>query len=101
MTIGWLLCVGLACASPPPRTLVLSVSNELGRTLGEIRRKECEAPESALAPIPGSRLASGETRRFILPPSCVDLVAVDVRGRIVGEQRGLRMLPGARWVLRR
>jgi hypothetical protein len=92
-----------ACAQPPPpaRTLVLSVSNELGRTINEIQRKACEDPDTAFVPIEESRLAAGETRGFVLPPSCVDLVAFDARGRIVGEQRGLTMLPGASWVLRR
>lgn len=95
--------VGMAgCARPPaPRTpLVLSVANHLGRTIAEIRRKDCSEAESSLAALAESRIASGETRRFELPPSCVDLIAIDERGRVVGEQRGLRMLPGATWVLR-
>ena len=97
------LVASWACAqSPPPaRTLVLNVTNELGRTINEIERKACDDPDTAFAPIEESRLAAGETRGFVLPPTCVDLVAFDARGRIVGEQRGLTMLPGASWVLRR
>ena len=95
--------LGMAsCASPPPpRTLVLRVSNQLGRPVAEIRSKSCEEGEYAMEPLEDSRLGPGDTKGFVLPPSCVDLVAYDERGRIVGEQRELRMLPGASWVLRR
>jgi hypothetical protein len=92
----------VACASPPPtRTLVLQVTNEQGRTIAEIHSKSCDDLELAFSPIEASRLEPGEKRGFVLPPTCVDLVAYDSRGRIVGEQRGLRMLPDATWVLRR
>lgn len=94
--------VAVACAAPPtPRALVLDITNDLGRTVLEIRRKPCGDLELAFVPIKDSRLAAGQTHGIVLPPTCVDLVAFDVRGRIVGEQRGLKMLPGARWVLRR
>ena len=91
-----------SCAQAPPgRTLVLSVSNELGRPISEIQRKACEEPETAFVTIEESHLSTGETRGFVLPPTCVDLIAFDARGRIVGEQRDLTMVPGASWVLRR
>jgi hypothetical protein len=94
--------VAVACAGPPtPRALVLDITNDLGRTVLEIRRKPCGDLELAFVSIKDSRLAPGQTHGIVLPPTCVDLVAFDVRGRIVGEQRGLKMLPGARWVLRR
>ena len=81
--------------------LVLVVSNELGRTIAEIWRKDCTQPKSEFTEIKDSKLHPGEVGRFELPPTCVDLAAYDERGRLVGEQRDLRMLPGARWVLRR
>jgi hypothetical protein len=97
-----LLVAMVACAAPPStRTLVLQVTNELGRTIAEIHRKSCDDLELAFSPLEASRLEPGEKRGFVLPPTCVDLVAYDSRGRIVGEQRGLRMLPDATWVLRR
>ena len=99
-TIG--LVAMVACASPPPpRLLVFQVSNELGRAIGEIHMKPCGDLELAFVPIEGSDMAPGESRGLLLPPTCVDLVAYDLRGRVVGEQRGLRMLPDASWVLRR
>lgn len=92
----------LACRTPvQAHALVLSVSNRLGRTIVEIREKPCGDLELAFVPIEGSRLGPGETRGIELPSTCVDLVAFDSRGRVVGEQRGLTMVPGARWVLRR
>jgi hypothetical protein len=101
--VAAILLVGaLACLAPQPRrTLGLSVSNQLGRSIAEIRRKPCGDLELAFKPIDASRVPSGETRGFLLPPTCVDLIAYDERGRLVGEQRGLRMVPGASWVLRR
>lgn len=97
-----LLALGLACASPGPRpVLVLHVTNDLGRSIREIRTKACEAPEGDFAAVDESRIDPGRTLGVELPPSCVDVVAVDGRGRIVGEQRALEMLPGATWVLRR
>jgi len=96
------LAGALSCAhAAPVRTLVLNVSNELGRPIGEIQRKACEEPETAFVKLEESHLSVGETRGFVLPPTCVDLIAFDARGRIVGEQRELTMLPGASWVLRR
>jgi hypothetical protein len=90
------------CAGPRPATvLVLHVSNELGRPIAEIRRKACDETEAQFTPVEASRIEPGRTLGVELPPTCVDVVAVDGRGRIVGEQRELEMLPGATWVLRR
>ncbi len=101
-SIPLVLGAAIACGTPvPKRAFVLSVSNELGRTITEIRKKSCGDLELAFVPIEDSRLGPGETRGVVLPPTCVDLVAFDSRGRIVGEQRGLTMRPGARWMLRR
>ena len=104
MRLSFLLLLGsaMACAQPEPsRVLVIDITNELGRTVSEIRQKPCGDLELAFVAIEDSRLAPGETQGIILPPTCIDLVAFDARGRIVGEQRGLTMMPGARWVLRR
>ncbi len=92
----------LACAhaAPPPR-LVLDVTNELGRAISEIRQKSCGDLDLAFVIVPDSRIAAGQTRGIELPRTCVDIVAFDARGRVVGEQRALKMLPGASWVLRR
>jgi hypothetical protein len=91
----------LACATAAPRVLVLHVTNELGRTIEEIRMKGCDEPESSLETIDDSKLAPGLSRRFEMPPTCVDLVAYDARGRVVGEQRELTMISSATWVLKR
>jgi hypothetical protein len=96
------MAAGFACASPPPpRTLVLSVSNQLGRPIAEIWQKDCDEADSGLVELENSTLQPGEERGFVLPPTCVDVLAFDERGRLVGQQRELHMLPGARWVLRR
>ena len=105
-SVAWLILfvlgAGMACGTRvPKRELVLNVTNELGRTITEIRKKPCDDLELAFVPIEDSRLGPGETRRVALPPTCVDLVAFDSRGRVVGEMPGLTMLPDARWVLRR
>ena len=92
----------VACSSlAPARPLVFHVSNELGRPIGAIHQKPCGDLELAFSPIEDSDLAPGESRGFLLPSTCVDLIAYDLRGHIVGEQRGLVMLPDATWVLRR
>jgi hypothetical protein len=91
-----------ACTTTPAeRVLVLHISNELGRSIAKIHQKSCGDLEMSFEPIERSHFAPGEERGLVLPPTCVDLVAYDSRGRIVGEQRGLEMLPNARWVLRR
>ncbi|HEB91132.1 MAG TPA: hypothetical protein ENI85_16270 [Deltaproteobacteria bacterium] len=100
----WLIPVALvlACAAPSPRRgILLHVSNDLGRDIVEIRQKPCHDLDLSFVPIEGSHLSPGETRAIVLPESCIDLVAYDSRGRIVGEQRGLEMLPGSTWVLKR
>ncbi len=97
-----MLVAVVACASPPPvRSLVFEVSNELGRAIGAIYKKPCGDLELAFSPIEDSDLAPGESRGLRLPSTCVDLIAYDLRGRVVGEQRGLVMLPEASWVLRK
>lgn len=96
------LGVGAACASAPPeRPLVLVVTNGLGRPIEAIERKGCDEPESAFVVIEGSRLGAGESGRFVMPEGCLDLVAHDARGRLVGRQSGLYMRHGTRWALRR
>jgi hypothetical protein len=98
-----LLVAAVACATPsaPPRLLVLQISNDLGRSIAEIHKKPCGDLDMAFTPIERSRFAPGEKRGLVLPSICIDLIAYDSRGRIVGEQRGLEMLPDASWVLRR
>ncbi|MEZ4216173.1 MAG: hypothetical protein R3E88_06825 [Myxococcota bacterium] len=91
-----------ACAAPAPeRAPVLTIHNALARTVREVRVKPCEADDAAFRPLADVALRAGETRRVELPSTCIDLVAVDDRDRVVGEQRGLVMLPGATWTLRR
>ena len=98
-----ILIAFISCAGPPspPSQLVLFVSNELGRSVAEIHKKACDDLDLSFEPIEGSRLAAGERRGLVLPSTCVDLIAYDSRGHIVGEQRGLEMLPDAKWVLRK
>lgn len=101
VAFGSLGPVGLiGCAKPPPaETLVLEVSNRLGRSIAEIHKKPCGDMDLSYSPIAGSRVGTGEQRGLVLPATCVDLVAYDSRGRVVGEQHGLTMRLGARWVL--
>lgn len=95
-----IVCMGIACSTPkPPRRLVLQVTNQLGRDIAEIQKSKCGDSNSVV--LEDSRIPAGQRRGFELPPTCVDLVAYDARGRIVGEQRNLKMLPGATWVLQR
>lgn len=102
ISIAVLLVGSSACAKPAPDpTLPLRVSNELGRTISELRKKPCGDLEMAFVPIEKSRIRSGEVRAIDLPRTCVDVVAFDARGRIVGEQRNLKMMPSASWVLRK
>ena len=101
-TVVILLVAAVACTkSLPAETLILQISNQLGRSISEIHKKPCGDLEISFTPIESSRFAPGESRGLVLPATCVDLVAYDSRGHIVGEQRGLTMRPGARWVLRR
>ncbi|MFK7898946.1 MAG: hypothetical protein AB8G23_24160 [Myxococcota bacterium] len=99
--IGLLLWTVSGCASPPPSRLVLTISNQSGRGITAVHQKDCEAGELELEPREDSEIRSGQTRRFVMPPSCVDLVAYDARGRVVGEQRAMTVIQGARWELRR
>lgn len=102
LLISIVLMTATACAHPATsHALLLSISNELGRTIAEVRMKPCGDLEIAFVLVEESRIGAGETRGIELPPTCVDVVAFDTRGRIVGEQRELNMLPGASWVLRR
>lgn len=105
--IGWAVLLlsmsgPVGCRShPEPSEAVLTVHNRLARAIFVIERKDCEQDDSAFAPIEDTRMRPGETRRVALPEGCVDLLARDTRGRVVGRQDDLRILPGASWVLRR
>lgn len=95
------VALGAGCATPPPAPPVLVVHNALGRTVESIQQKGCGEPDSYFAHLDASKVNAGQTRRFALLEPCVDVQALDARGRIVGEQRDLRTRNGARWVLRR
>ena len=96
-----LLGFTLGCATPVQAPPLLVVKNALGRPVESIQHKRCAAQDPSFAPLEDSRLNAGQTGRFALLDDCVDLVALDDRGRIVGEQRGLSTQNGVRWTLRR
>ncbi len=91
----------LGCATPVSAPPVLVVTNALGRSVESIQHKGCSEPEVGFAPLEDSKVRAGQTRRFALSQVCIYLMALDARGRIVGEQRGLHTENGARWTLRR
>lgn len=106
VTVASVLLLGLAsgllgCASKPPAPIVLEIENRLGRGIARIERKDCGQSEDTFRAIEDSALHPTESRGFTLPPSCVDLRALDARGRVVGQQYALRLVHGARWVLTR
>jgi hypothetical protein len=73
----------------------------LDRSISEIHKKSCGDLELSFEPIADWHLPAGEKRGLTLPSTCIDLIAYDSRGHIVGEQRGLEMLPDATWQLRK
>lgn len=88
-------------SAPQANATVLTVANRLNRTILAIERKDCEQGEAAFAPIEDTRMRPGESLRLALPSTCLDLLARDTRGNVVGRQDDLRLLPGASWVLSR
>ncbi len=89
-----------ACANPPTPPLVLTVKNASDERIEAIYMKPCGADDLAFQELPGTRLKPDHRVEVELPPHCIDLVAYEERGRLVGEQRGLRMLPGSSWIIR-
>ena len=99
--LGGLTGFALGCATPVQAPPLLVVKNGLDRPVESIQHKRCSAQDASFAPLDASRMHAGQTRRFPLLHHCVDLVALDDRGRVVGEQRGLPTANGVRWTLRR
>jgi hypothetical protein len=91
----------LACASaPPPPPLTMRISNWSAAPVASIGYKPCGAPDSALNPVASSWIDVGESFDLVLPAECIDVLAFDAEGRVVGEQVRLKMLPGTTWALR-
>ncbi len=88
-----------ACSSQRPQRVapLMHVTNASNTAIQSIRYEACDTPGSGYIPIDHRPLERGETVSFPLVPGCVNLKAFDVRGRIVGEQRSLRMIPGTTW----
>lgn len=99
-----LLALVSACGTRAP--VVLTVYNYLDRAVTKIEQKACGAPDDAFIEWEDSTISRCDSppdgcnfRDFVLPPTCVDLVAHDERG-VVGEIRELRAEQSFPWVLR-
>ena len=88
-----------ACASPPAPVTV-RVMNHSHNEIESIQMKACASDESALAPLPDTELDADSSMVIEVPSSCIDLVALDRGGEILGQQRDLRALPGTIWSIR-
>ena len=97
IVLGWLIgAVGCAAHSP----LVLTVWNETDTPVVRVEHKGCDEPADAFVEFERSTIPPGESRRFVLPYSCVDLAAYDER-RAVGELHDLRPRYSFPWHVKR
>ena len=86
-----------ACASPPPAS-VIEVVNHSRHSIASVVQTPCGGgdPQELLR----DEIERGDSRRVSVTERCVDLMAVDSRGRIVGQQRELEVLSDATWTIR-
>jgi hypothetical protein len=93
---------GSACASGTrnertPR--LMYVSNHTKATIQSIRYEPCDVPGSGYTALADSTIEIGYQLSIPIPliDGCVNMIAVDLRGHTVGEQRSLRAIPGTTW----
>ncbi len=92
------LIVSVACAYEFEAPPTMVIANQSRVAIQSVQSRPCGF--GSFEVIPGTEIAVKGWVEINVPRSCVDLKAVDVRGRVAGEQRGLRMVPGARWTIR-
>jgi hypothetical protein len=84
-----------------PENLIY-ILNNTNTEIRLISYEPCETPGSGRTPIATHRpIRPGET--LTVPPlkGCVDLIAIDIEGDVIGHQREVRMQPGMVWRINR
>ncbi len=95
--VGALALLLPACAAPPPPK-ILEVVNRSRYAIVSVRETPCSGGEGR--ELLRDEIERGQSRGLPLHEGCVDLVAIDYLGRIVGEQRGLVPLSDVTWTVR-
>ncbi len=89
-----------ACATRAPGDQVLQVHNRSKLSITSIQLSDCGGRLNAGRELLEQAITPTSTRNIALPSTCVNLLATNSRGQIAGEQRDLRMQPGASWTIR-
>jgi len=94
------ITIGIGCGGSSTRrpSDLIFIVNNTKTPIQSIRYERCDTPGSGQVPIPADRpFKPGEELRVKIIEGCVNLIAVDIEGDVVGRQRELRMKPGMVW----
>lgn len=106
-----LIFVGLsllvvACPRPEPEVPVgeelppvMFVTNHSPVDVESIHIKVCGTSEDDFEQIENSTIPSGNTLAINVRPGCFDWIAMDVNGKVSGQQYDMKMMAGATWTI--
>ena len=89
-----------ACATVEIEKPQLTVTNESHHLVQAIRFRRCAEAPTDYTDIPNTTLRIGHSVDIEVHDPCIDVLAVDENGRVLGQQDRLRIPPKATWLIR-
>ena len=103
MFLGLLIAVvtaASACATAETERRELTITNNSRHLVRAIRFRECTDNPPDYTDIPNTTLRIGHSVVIAVHDPCIDVLAVDENGRVLGKQDRLRIPPKATWLIR-
>jgi hypothetical protein len=92
--------IGGGCATVETERPQLTVTNSSRHLVETIRFRQCADPPTDYTDIPNTTLRIGHSVDIEVHDPCIDVLAVDENGRVLGQQDRLRIPPKATWLIR-
>jgi hypothetical protein len=89
-----------ACATVETEKPQLIVTNHSRHLVQAIRLRQCADQSTDYTDVPNSTLRSGHSVVIEVHDPCIDVLAVDKSGHVLGKQDRLRIPPKATWLIR-
>ena len=100
---GWLTAVvatACACATVETEKPQLTITNNSRHLVQTIRFRQCGDTPTDYTDIPGTTVRIGHSLVIDVHDPCIDVLAVDENGAVLGKQDRLRIPPKATWLIR-
>ena len=90
----------VACATVETERPELTVTNKSRHLVETVRFRQCADHATDYTDIPNTTLRIGQSVVIDVHDSCIDVLAVDEKGHVLGRQDRLRIPPKATWLIR-